>query len=104
MDTGERKYGHMDWRNGEVLASTYYNAVMRHLLRWWDGQDKDPESGLMPLAHAAAGIIILIDSIQTGNFVDDRAPAGESQTWPETDSDMSVGDMPTPTHMKGEMK
>ena len=51
---GAIKYGRHNWRNGEVIASTYYEAALRHLIAYIEGEDIDPESGvhhLLSLIH-----------------------------------------------------
>jgi len=76
MATGAAKYGSMNWRKDPVSASTYYNAAMRHLMAWWDGQDCDPETKLQHLAHAAANLCILMDAHSGVWLCDDRPLAG----------------------------
>ena len=68
---GCKKYSRNNWRKGSAW-SEWYAAVLRHLTSWIDGEDKDPESGLSHLAHAAWGIITLLwFSIHRSEF-DDR--------------------------------
>lgn len=76
MELGARKYGAFNWRDSDVTASVYVAAARRHLLRWFDGQDDDPESGVSHLAHARACLGILLDALATGHLIDDRPPAG----------------------------
>jgi hypothetical protein len=66
----------MNWRKDPVSASTYYDAAMRHLMAWWDGQTNDPETGLPHLAHAAANLCILLDADSGPWLQDDRPLAG----------------------------
>ncbi len=40
---------------------THYSCLMRHLLQWRAGEERDPESGLSHLDHAAAQLAILLD-------------------------------------------
>lgn len=75
---GAEKYGAWNWRETGVCASTYVNAIMRHLNAWRDGEDVDPESGITHLAHIAASCNILMDAHFCGTMQDDRnttAPA-----------------------------
>lgn len=72
---GACKYRRHNWRIAGVRASVYYDAAMRHLTRYWEGEDVDPESGLPHLGHAMACIIILLDAEQVGKLNDDRPPA-----------------------------
>jgi hypothetical protein len=76
MADGAAKYGPMNWRKDPVSASTYYDAVMRHLMAWWDGQDLDPETAHSHLAHAAANLCILIDAEFNYQLIDDRHQEG----------------------------
>ncbi len=75
MKHGADKYGKMNWRKNKVAASIYYDAALRHLLQFFDGDDNDPESGLLHLGHVMACCAILIDASYTGNMVDDREAA-----------------------------
>ena len=75
MLSGAMKYGRHNWRVSGVKASVYFDATMRHMTSWWEGQDDDPESGLSHLAHASACLSIVRDSQLQGNWVDDRPPA-----------------------------
>lgn len=72
MQEGHEKYGLMDYRGSGVDASTYYDAAMRHLLAWIDGEDVDPHSGVHPLGHVMACCAILIDTDTLGVLRDDR--------------------------------
>jgi len=72
MTVGMQKYGHYNWRNDPVTASVYYDAAMRHLLAWWDGQDLDTETGCQHLALAAANLLILMDADSGPWLNDDR--------------------------------
>jgi len=76
MVDGKRKYGLMNWRQKEVLASVYYDAALRHKLSWWDGEDVAADSLVHHLAHDMACNAILIDAIETGKLIDDRPAAG----------------------------
>ena len=80
MALGARKYGPFNWRSTNVKASVYVAAARRHLLQWFDGQDDDPESGVSHLAHARACLGILLDALATGHLIDDRPPAGVSDS------------------------
>jgi len=76
MAVGASKYGPLNWRKDPVSASTYYDAAMRHLMAWWDGQDLDSETGISHLAHAAANLCILLDADSGPWLLDDRPIAG----------------------------
>lgn len=72
LQSGALKYGAHNWRAIGVRSSVYYNAMMRHIMSWWEGEDSDPESGMPHLMHAAACIFILRDSDLKENLTDDR--------------------------------
>lgn len=72
LQSGGLKYGAHNWRAIGVRASVYYNAAMRHIMSWWEGEDSDPESQMPHLAHAAACLFILRDSELKENMTDDR--------------------------------
>lgn len=58
---GASKYGPENWRNLEDPMRRYYAAALRHLFAWKRGEVYDPESGLPHLAHAACGLMFLLD-------------------------------------------
>jgi hypothetical protein len=69
---GDRKYGRGNYRAIGVRASVYYDACMRHLMAWYEGQDIDEESGLSHVTKAIAGLMVLRDSMMNDNWTDDR--------------------------------
>jgi hypothetical protein len=69
---GAERYGAFNWRDTGVCASTYVNAIMRHLNAWRDGETLDPESGISHLAHIACSCNILMDADYCGRLQDDR--------------------------------
>lgn len=72
---GAIKYGRHNWRNGEVLSSTYYAAALRHIWSWVEGEDIDPDSGLCHLTKAMASLAVLRDAQISGTAIDDRPRA-----------------------------
>ncbi|MGH0000092.1 dATP/dGTP diphosphohydrolase domain-containing protein [Pseudovibrio ascidiaceicola] len=76
MEDGEKKYGLMNWRENQVSASVYYNAALRHLMAWWDGEQKASDSGVHHLAHVMGCMAILLDAESMGNLIDDRPRSG----------------------------
>lgn len=54
------KYPPWGWLQVEGWQDKYYSATMRHLFEYRKGVIKDPKSGLHPLAHASACILILL--------------------------------------------
>ena len=74
MLEGARKYGRHNYRVIGVRGSVYYDAVMRHLGAWWEGEDIDPDSGISHVTKAIAGLVVLRDSMMRENWEDDRPP------------------------------
>lgn len=72
MLEGGRKYGTHNYRDMGVRASVYYDAAMRHIMDWWEGEDIDPDSGLHHVIKAMASLVVLRDSMLMGNCDDDR--------------------------------
>lgn len=73
---GARKYGAFNWRKTKVESSTYMGAAMRHMLAWYDGEDKDPDSGNPHIAHAMACMAMIADAQEGGYLEDNRPPKG----------------------------
>ena len=73
---GMLKYGRSNFRAVGVRASIYHDAVGRHCNAWLEGEDIDPDSGLSHLAHALAGLAILVDAQAAGQLTDDRLYPG----------------------------
>ena len=49
-----------NWRYVENPQTRYYDAAMRHLLAWFEGEKNDEETGLNHLAHAGCDILFLL--------------------------------------------
>lgn len=71
MLDGSCKYGRHNYREIGVRASVYYDAMQRHAMKWWEGEDRDKDSGCLHLAHLAACALILMDC---PDVTDDRPP------------------------------
>ncbi len=74
MLEGDRKYGGHNYRVAGVLASVYYDATMRHLMAWWEGEDIDPASGLSHITKALSSLAVLRDAMHNNKINDDRPP------------------------------
>jgi hypothetical protein len=72
---GATKYGRFNWRIAGVSASVYRNAMERHMVKWWNGQDKDPTTQVHHLANLMACCAIILDAELYGLLNDDRPPA-----------------------------
>ncbi|WP_414444621.1 dATP/dGTP diphosphohydrolase domain-containing protein [Burkholderia sp. 22PA0106] len=77
---GALKYGRSNYRAAPVRASIYYDAARRHLAKWFEGEETDPDSGVPHLGHVLACLAILVDAGAAGTLIDDRnAPGGYLQ-------------------------
>lgn len=74
MMEGHLKYGGHNFRVAGVKYSVYYNALFRHMMAWWEGEEVDPDSGLSHLYKASACIAILVDAMHSSIGADDRPP------------------------------
>lgn len=81
MHEGARKYGSHNFRVAGVRASVYYDAAMRHLGAYWEGQDIDPDSGLSHITKALSCLHVLRDAMMNDMCTDDRPPKFKNQEW-----------------------
>ena len=72
MQNGEDKYERYNWREAGSTSSVFFNAMLRHLVDWWCGEDYAQDSGIHHLAHLMAGCAIVLDSELHGKLSDDR--------------------------------
>lgn len=68
---GAKKYGIYNFMEG-IEYTRLIDAAMRHLLKFSNGEDLDPESGKNHVAHAGANIIMLLWMIHNKKEFDDR--------------------------------
>lgn len=71
LDFGKKKYASHNWRKG-MAWSRVLSAALRHLFAYISGEDKDKESGLSHLAHAACCVLFLLEYEETKRELDDR--------------------------------
>ncbi len=72
MADGADTYGAYNWCEHPMKASTYYNAILRHLNAWWAGADIDPKSKFPHMAHLRASTGIILDQQEADRLIDDR--------------------------------
>jgi hypothetical protein len=72
MSDGASKYGRYNYRDTSATASVFYDAIMRHLVDWYNGEDFAHDSNVNHLGHIMASCAILLDAELNGSFVDDR--------------------------------
>lgn len=68
---GAAKYSERNWEKG-MRWGRPFAALMRHMWAWWRGEDKDPETGMSHLWHAACCIAFLMAYEERGTGTDDR--------------------------------
>jgi hypothetical protein len=68
---GAKKYDAWNWRKG-MPWSQPYNALMRHLIAWSEGEETDPETGESHLDHAMCCLIFLRFNTMEKPDLDDR--------------------------------
>jgi hypothetical protein len=71
LESGKAKYGPRNWEQGIAWSRVYASAI-RHLLRWFNGEDLDPESGRSHLKHALCNVAFLVEYLETHPELDDR--------------------------------
>lgn len=77
LEFGARKYGDNNWQKVENARTRYYDAAMRHLEAWRNGEHKDPESGAAHLAHATCCLLFLMYMDDQDN--DDAVPQWQEE-------------------------
>ena len=60
LEFGARKYSPGNWMTVPDARTRYWDAAVRHLVAWREGERLDPESGLPHLAHAGCCVIFLL--------------------------------------------
>lgn len=71
LAVGAGKYAPRNWERG-MRWGRPFAALMRHMWAWWRGEDRDAETGLSHLAHAACCIAFLLAFEQRRIGEDDR--------------------------------
>lgn len=106
MLEGALKYGRHNYRAVGVRSSVYFDAAMRHLCAWWEGEDIDEDSGLPHITKAIASLLVLRDAQMQGLEFDDRPPTANA--WYRRHNDRaaqmieSYPDDPKPPHIRKE--
>lgn len=74
MTEGALKYQPYNYREAGVRMSVYYDALLRHMFAFWEGEDIDPDSGVSHVTKAIATLVVLRDAMMQGMCTDDRPP------------------------------
>lgn len=75
---GLLKYGRSNYRETGVRASIYYDALVRHMNAWFDGEWEDPDDNVPHLCAAAACLNIILDAYFQDKLEDDRNYSGQA--------------------------
>ena len=90
MMEGGMKYGRHNYRVIGVRASVYYDALIRHMASWWEGEDIDADSGCNHITKAIATLVVLRDAMIQNKLVDDRPPKSKDNWMKEMNDKASV--------------
>lgn len=101
MSVGAAKYGAFNYRESNISASVYQDAMERHLQLWFDGEDNDPETGVSHLASVIASCSLLMDAQMTGKLHDDRQKTGFVRKYLDQLQDL-LTTLPLPKPQTGE--
>lgn len=75
---GAFKYRRHNYRVAKIQASVYYDAAMRHLMAYWEGEDIDPDSGINHISKAMACLFVFRDAMMNDMVDDDRPPKAKA--------------------------
>lgn len=78
MMEGAAKYGRHNYRAVGVRSSVYFDATMRHLIAYWEGEDIDPDSGMSHIAKALTSLAVWRDAQMQDMCEDDRPPRSKA--------------------------
>ncbi len=81
MLEGACKYRRHNYRVAGVRASVYFDAAMRHLVAWWEGEDIDSDSGVHHITKCIAGLLVLRDAQMQGKLAQDDRPPSSPKGW-----------------------
>ncbi|WP_264041499.1 dATP/dGTP diphosphohydrolase domain-containing protein [Pectobacterium carotovorum] len=60
LEFGAQKYAVDNWKSVPDARQRYFDASIRHITAWWQGEQIDSESGLPHLAHAVCCLLFLM--------------------------------------------
>src|SRR3990167_7386743 len=81
MLEGACKYGRHNYREDGVRASVYYDASIRHLFAWWEGEDIDLDSGINHIGKEMSCLSVLRDAMFQDKMRDDRPIKNKNPRW-----------------------
>lgn len=74
MAEGALKYGRHNYRRAGIRESVYFDATLRHLVAYMEGEDIDAESGMSHLTKAMCSLMVWRDAKSRDVATDDRPP------------------------------
>ena len=89
---GAEKYAPRNWEKGLSFEETFA-SLMRHLLAWYGGVDRDHETGELHLAHAAWNALALLTFTARGRTDLDDRPCGYALVVPPKPESKPSGDI-----------
>lgn len=75
---GALKYRRHNYRVAKILASVYYDAAMRHMMDYWEGEDIDKASGIHHISKAMSCLTVFRDAMMNDMVEDDRPPKAKA--------------------------
>lgn len=60
LEFGAKKYDVNNWQHVPDAETRYFDAAMRHLIAFKEGEKLDEESGLHHLAHAGCCVLFML--------------------------------------------
>ena len=78
---GANKYGSPhNWKKTDGFKySRCFNALLRHLFAWWNGEELDPESKISHLAHVMCNVLFLMYHAKNNKGPSDDRPKQEKK-------------------------
>lgn len=71
LTASREKYDEGNWMK-ETKFSTPYESCMRHMMKFWSGEETDEETGKHHLLHAATNLMFLYYHTRSEEGIDDR--------------------------------
>lgn len=71
LTASRQKYDEGNWMK-ETKFTTPYESCMRHLMKFWNGEELDDETQKHHLLHAATNLMFLYYHQTSGKGIDDR--------------------------------
>lgn len=71
LEFGKGKYARDNWRGG-IQWTRVIDAILRHAFAIADGEDIDPESGMLHSAHVMCNAMFLTNFYKNHRELDDR--------------------------------